>query len=121
MRLNWGAWFYGFLSGIIGGGASGVSAGIAANFVDPHDFNTGDGMHKILAVAGVAFVVNGVISAAAYLMLNRRTSWLVCVLLIGFGWELQVAHASYDGPVAFSLLALASALHLTRRIAPARS
>ena len=54
------------------------------------------------------------VSAAIYLILNRKTSWLVCILLIGFGWELQIAHASYHGPVAFALLALAAALHLTR-------
>jgi hypothetical protein len=36
-------------------------------------------------------------------------------LLVGFGWELQVAHASYHGPIAFTLLAIAAALLLSRK------
>ena len=39
----------------------------------------------------------------------------VATLLVGFGWELQVAHASYHGPIAFSLLAIAAALLLSRK------
>ena len=54
-------------------------------------------------------------TAAGYLVLNRRASWLAFFLLIGFGWELQVAHASHHGPIAFALLAMASALILTRK------
>jgi hypothetical protein len=52
--------------------------------------------------------------AAGYLFLNRKATWLEAALLIGFGWELQVAHASYHGPVAFTLLAIASVLRLAR-------
>jgi len=36
-------------------------------------------------------------------------------LLIAFGWELQFAHASYHGPLAFVVLAFASALRLFRK------
>jgi hypothetical protein len=55
------------------------------------------------------------VSAAAYLYLNRKATWLEAALLIGFGWELQVAHASYHGPIAFALLAIASGLMLARK------
>ena len=57
--------------------------------------------------------------AAAYLFLNRKATWLEAALLIGFGWELQVAHASYHGPIAFALLAIASTLWLARQRPPA--
>jgi hypothetical protein len=40
-------------------------------------------------------------------------------LLIGFGWQLQVTHASYHGPIAFALLAIASGLWLARKRPPA--
>ena len=73
------------------------------------------GVGSFVSLTGSWAVFVAAAAAAAYLLLNRRTSWLAGVLLIGFGWELQVAHASYHGPVAFSMLALASALHLTRR------
>ena len=59
------------------------------------------------------------LSAAAYLFLNRKATWLEAALLIGFGWELQVAHASYHGPIAFALLAIASGLWLARKRPPA--
>ena len=54
------------------------------------------------------------LSAAAYLYLNRKATWLEAALLIGFGWQLQIAHASYHGPIAFALLAVASGLMLAR-------
>jgi hypothetical protein len=44
--------------------------------------------------------------------LNKKINILCFLLLLGFGWELQLAHASYHGPIAFSLLALASLIYL---------
>jgi hypothetical protein len=73
------------------------------------------GVGSVVSLTGSWAVFVAAVSAAGYLMLNRRASWLACALLIGFGWELQVAHASHYGPIAFSLLALASALILTRK------
>ena len=79
------------------------------------------GVGSFVSLTGSWAVFVAAVSAAAYLLLNRKASWLVCLLLIGFGWELQVAHASHHGPIAFSLLALASALYLTRKNPPAQS
>jgi hypothetical protein len=73
------------------------------------------GVGSFISLTGSWAVFVAAVTAAGYLILNRRTSWLVFALLIGFGWELQVTHASYHGPVAFSLLALAAALQLTRK------
>lgn len=73
------------------------------------------GVGSFISLTGSWAVFVAAVSAAGYLRLNRKASWLVVILLIGFGWELQVAHASYHGPLAFSLLAIASAFHLTRQ------
>ncbi len=77
------------------------------------------GVGSVISQTGSWAVFVSAVSAAGYLVLNRRASWLAFVLLIGFGWELQLTHASYHGPIAFSLLALASALILTRKDAGA--
>ena len=73
------------------------------------------GVGSVISLTGSWAVFVAAVTAAGYLVLNRRASWLAFILLIGFGWELQVAHASYHGPIAFSLLAMASALILSRK------
>ncbi len=53
---------------------------------------------------------------AATLLLSRRADWVNMAVLIGFGWELQTAHASPHGPIAFALLIVAASwLWWTRR------
>ena len=73
------------------------------------------GVGSFISLTGSWSVFVAAVSAGGYLLLNRKASWLEFILLIGFGWELQVAHASYHGPVAFSFLALAAALRLSRK------
>ena len=46
---------------------------------------------------------------AAALLLSGRAGWLNMVPLVAFGWELQTAHASPHGPIAFALLIVAAA------------
>jgi hypothetical protein len=72
------------------------------------------GIGSFVSLTGSWAVFVAAVSATGYLMLNHRASWLACILLLGFGWELQVAHASYHGPIAFTLLAAASTLILRR-------
>ena len=72
------------------------------------------GVGSFISLTGSWAVFVAAVSVTSYLLINRRISWLVAALLVGFGWELQVTHASYHGPIAFSLLALASAIYLTR-------
>jgi hypothetical protein len=75
------------------------------------------GVGSFISLTGSWAVFVAAVTAVGYLWLNQRASWLACVLLLGFGWELQVAHASYHGPIAFTLLAAASTLILKRRLA----
>jgi len=49
------------------------------------------------------------LSAAIALFLTRKIPWPPLVLLVAFGWELQVSHASPHGPIAFSLLIVSAA------------
>jgi hypothetical protein len=40
--------------------------------------------------------------------LARKAPWPPLVLLLAFGWQLQISHASPHGPLAFSLLIVAA-------------
>jgi hypothetical protein len=42
--------------------------------------------------------------AALALLLAKRASWPPLVLLVAFGWELQLSHTAFHGPIAFALL-----------------
>ena len=70
------------------------------------------GVGSFVSLTGSWAVFVAALSAAIYLLLNKRVSWPVLLLLVGFGWELQVGHASFHGPTAFLLLAAAATLIL---------
>ena len=72
------------------------------------------GVGSFVSLVGSWAVFVAATCMAAYLKLNDKVTWLEVALLLGFGWELQTAHASYHGPIAFTLLAVAAALILTR-------
>jgi hypothetical protein len=44
---------------------------------------------------------------ALALLVDKTISWLPALLLVGFGWELQMSHTMPHGPIAFALLILA--------------
>ncbi|MGZ5904065.1 MAG: hypothetical protein ACXWKQ_01850 [Reyranella sp.] len=66
----------------------------------------GVGSFISLTASWAAFVASVLI--AATLLLSRRAGWLNMAVLVGFGWELQTAHASPHGPIAFALLIVAA-------------
>ncbi|QWD77515.1 hypothetical protein C2757_06405 [Polynucleobacter sp. MWH-Svant-W18] len=70
------------------------------------------GIGSVVSLAGSWAVFIAATSLAIYLTINKRMHLLGAALLIGFGWELQVAHASYHGPIAFGLLVIASIIYL---------
>jgi hypothetical protein len=51
----------------------------------------------------------GALLIAAARLLAGRASWANMAVLVAFGWELQTAHASPHGPIAFALLIIAAA------------
>jgi hypothetical protein len=52
--------------------------------------------------------------AAIALFVAKKAPWPALVLLVAFGWELQVSHTMPHGPIAFGLLAI-SAFWIDRR------
>jgi hypothetical protein len=69
-------------------------------------------------IGGVGSVISETASWAAFaaalfvaaaLLLSGRAGWLNMAILLAFGWELQTAHASPHGPIAFGLLIVAAA------------
>ncbi|WP_051356355.1 hypothetical protein [Azorhizobium doebereinerae] len=67
------------------------------------------GMGSFISLGGSWAVFGAAVTAALALALTARAPWPALLLLVGFGWEIQVSHAAPHGPIGFSLL-LASAL-----------
>lgn len=67
MKLDWGAWLYGVVSGFIGGGAGSIGAAFGGMATDFEHFNPGSGLHHLLTLMGTTFLFSGIITAAAYL------------------------------------------------------
>lgn len=70
LKLDWGNWLYGLFAGFIGGGAGSIAAALGAIGITPETYNLGGNFHNTLKLASFAFVVNGVITAAAFLHQN---------------------------------------------------
>jgi hypothetical protein len=64
------------------------------------------GVGSFISLVGSWAVFAAAASGALALLLSRRIAWPPLILLIAFGWELQVSHASPHGPIAFGLLLL---------------
>jgi hypothetical protein len=57
--------------------------------------------------------------AALALLFARLAPWPALLVLVAFGWELQVSHAMPHGPIAFGLLIIAAAwIRFDRRRRP---
>ena len=67
------------------------------------------GIGSFVSLNGSWAAFAAAIFLAAALLLSGRAGWANMVPLLGFGWELQTAHASPHGPIAFALLIVASA------------
>lgn len=95
------------------GEISGYDAHVIQRFLDVMwvDFWVG-GVGSVVSLTGSWAVFIAAASLAIYLILNKRINLICFALLLGFGWELQLTHASFHGPIAFSLLALASGMYL---------
>ena len=69
MKLGWAIWIYGLLAAVIGGGAASVTSAFVASGLAPGQFSLsgGDAGWNTLKLMGLTFVVNGIVSAAAFL------------------------------------------------------
>jgi len=76
------------------------------------------GVGSVISLTGSWAIFVAAVAAAVALFLTRRAGLAPLALLVAFGWVLQVSHASYTGPIAFSLLFIAA---LWMRIAADRT
>lgn len=60
-------WVHGLFAAAIGGGASGVTAGLTAIGLSPDQFNFAGQLKHTMALVGTVFVINGLISVFLYL------------------------------------------------------
>lgn len=75
-----------------------------AFWTDP--FVGGEG--SVVSETGSWAVFAAALLAAVALFVSRLAPWPPLVLLIAFGWELQVSHTMPHGPIAFALLIVAA-------------
>ena len=65
------------------------------------------GVGSVVSLTGSWAVFFAAGFAAIALFLTRRVPWPPLVLLILFGWQLEISHTAMHGPVAFGLLTIA--------------
>jgi hypothetical protein len=63
MKLSWQTWLYGLVSGVIGGGAHAVIAGVAVSVAHPELATLKDQFQ----IMGVVFLISGALAAFTYL------------------------------------------------------
>ncbi|MGH9363598.1 MAG: hypothetical protein ACRD2T_16940 [Thermoanaerobaculia bacterium] len=80
------------------------------------------GLGSFISETGSWAVFIAALTATAALFTAKKAPWPPLLLLVAFGWELQVSHAAPHGPIAFGLL-LVAVLWLTwaRRRRPAQA
>jgi hypothetical protein len=62
------------------------------------------GQGSLISLTGSWAIFVAALFAAVALHLARQVTWPPLLLLVAFGWELQVSHASFHGPAGFTLL-----------------
>jgi hypothetical protein len=82
----------------------GVVLVLNTNWTDPWV----GGVGSVISLTGswAAFVATVFLAIA--LFVARKAPWPSLLLLVGFGWELQMSHTSPHGPIAFALLIAAA-------------
>ena len=82
----------------------GVENLLNCNWVDP--WVGGVGSFVSLTGSWAVFVASLLVALA--LFVTKKAPWPALVLLVAFGWELQVSHTMPHGPIAFGCLIAAS-------------
>lgn len=66
------------------------------------------GVGSVISLTGSWAVFFATLFAALALFTAKKVPWPPLVVLVVAGYELQVSHASFHGPIAFSLLAISA-------------
>lgn len=81
-----------------------VETVLNATWVDPWV----GGVGSFVSHTGSWAVFFATLFAAIALFASKKVSWPPLVVLVVAGWQLQVSHASFHGPIAFALLAISA-------------
>ena len=82
---------------------NGVISVLNTTWVDPWV----GGVGSFISLTGSWAAFAAALLVAIALTLHNKTLWAPGLLLVGFGWELQMSHTMPHGPIAFALLILA--------------
>ncbi|MDT5270290.1 MAG: hypothetical protein QOH49_2476 [Acidobacteriota bacterium] len=66
------------------------------------------GVGSFISLTGSWAVFTSALLVAIALFLAKKAPWPALILLVAFGWELQVSHTMPHGPIAFSLLIISA-------------
>lgn len=66
------------------------------------------GVGSLISLTGSWAVFVAALFAAIALFVSKKVSWPPLIVLIAFGWQVQLSHASLHGPIAFGLLIVAA-------------
>lgn len=66
------------------------------------------GVGSFISQSGSWAVFFAALFVALALLVTKKAPWPPLVLLVAFGWELQVSHTAFHGPIAFALLVVAA-------------
>ena len=66
------------------------------------------GVGSFISETGSWAILAAVALAATALLIARKAPWPPLAVLLAFGWQLNAAHASPHGPIAFALLIVAA-------------
>ncbi len=94
----------------------GVTLVVNAVWTDP----LAGGVGSLVSLTGWWAVFTSATFLAAALFMANKVPWPTVLLLVGFGWELQLSHTMPHGPIAFGLLLIAAAWIWFARVRGAR-
>jgi hypothetical protein len=66
------------------------------------------GVGSFISLTGSWAVFASALFVAVALFLTEKVPWPALILLVAFGWELQVSHTMPHGPIAFGLLIISA-------------
>jgi len=66
------------------------------------------GVGSCISLTGSWAAFFSALFVAIALFLAKKAPWPALILLVGFGWELQVSHTMPHGPIAFGLLIISA-------------
>lgn len=66
------------------------------------------GVGSFISLTGSWAVFFSALFVALALFLTEKAPWPALILLVAFGWELQVSHTMPHGPIAFTLLIISA-------------